>query len=50
MKYPIFRAVVIGGTMGAFIAAQLANAGSPVSLLDIVPGKLLTGRAKRFGN
>jgi 3-hydroxyacyl-CoA dehydrogenase len=38
MKYHIHRAVVIGsGTMGAAIAAHLANAGIPVTLLDIVP-------------
>ena len=38
MKYHIHRAVVIGsGTMGAAIAAHLANAGVPVTLLDIVP-------------
>ena len=37
-KYHIHRAVVIGsGTMGAAIAAHLANAGVPVTLLDIVP-------------
>ncbi len=42
MKYQIFRAVVIGsGTMGAALAAHLANAGLSVTLLDIVPGKLL---------
>ena len=41
MKYQIHRAVVIGaGTMGASIAAHLANAGLPVTLLDIVPNKL----------
>ncbi len=41
MKYQIHRAVVIGGgTMGAGIAAHLANAGLPVTLLDIVPNKL----------
>jgi 3-hydroxyacyl-CoA dehydrogenase len=41
MKYQIHRAVVIGaGTMGASIAAHLANAGVPVTLLDIVPDKL----------
>ncbi len=41
MKYKIHRAVVIGaGTMGAGIAAHLANAGVPVTLLDIVPNKL----------
>jgi 3-hydroxyacyl-CoA dehydrogenase len=38
MKYNIHRAVVIGsGTMGAAIAAHLANIGIPVTLLDIVP-------------
>ena len=38
MKYHIHKAVVIGsGTMGAAIAAHLANAGVPVRLLDIVP-------------
>jgi 3-hydroxyacyl-CoA dehydrogenase len=38
MKYHIHKAVVIGsGTMGAAIAAHLANAGLPVTLLDIVP-------------
>ena len=37
-KYQIYKAVVIGaGTMGASIAAHLANAGVPVVLLDIVP-------------
>lgn len=37
-KYQIHNAVVIGaGTMGAAIAAHLANAGVPVTLLDIVP-------------
>ncbi len=41
MKYKIHRAVVIGaGTMGAAIAAHLANAGIPVTLLDIVPNRL----------
>lgn len=41
MKYKIHRTVVIGsGTMGAAIAAHLANAGVPVTLLDIVPDKL----------
>jgi 3-hydroxyacyl-CoA dehydrogenase len=41
MKYKIHRAVVIGaGTMGAGIAAHLANAGVPVTLLDIIPNKL----------
>lgn len=38
MKYYIHKAVVIGsGTMGATIAAHLANIGVPVTLLDIVP-------------
>ena len=38
MNYQIHKAVVIGsGTMGAAIAAHLANAGVPVTLLDIVP-------------
>lgn len=37
MKYKIHKAVVIGsGTMGAAIAAHLANIGVPVTLLDIV--------------
>jgi 3-hydroxyacyl-CoA dehydrogenase len=36
MTYKIHRATVIGaGTMGAAIAAHLANAGVPVTLLDI---------------
>ena len=36
MKYQIHKAVVSGaGTMGAAIAAHLANAGVPVTLLDI---------------
>ncbi len=38
MKYVIQKAVVVGaGTMGAAIAAHLANAGVQVTLLDIVP-------------
>jgi len=42
MAYKIHKAVVIGaGTMGAAIAAHLANAGLPVTLLDIIPDKLL---------
>jgi len=41
MKYKIAKAVVVGaGTMGAAIAAHLANAGVPVTLLDIIPDKL----------
>lgn len=40
MKYRINHAVVIGaGTMGASIAAHLANAGVTVTLLDIVPSQ-----------
>jgi 3-hydroxyacyl-CoA dehydrogenase len=38
MTFHIYNAVVIGsGTMGSAIAAHLANAGVPVTLLDIVP-------------
>src|SRR5574341_1688382 len=38
MNYKVHKAVVIGaGTMGAALAAHLANAGVPVTLLDIVP-------------
>src|SRR5512135_2359256 len=38
MKNHIYKAVVVGsGTMGAAIAAHLANAGVPVTLLDILP-------------
>ncbi|MCT2399004.1 3-hydroxyacyl-CoA dehydrogenase/enoyl-CoA hydratase family protein [Novosphingobium mangrovi (ex Huang et al. 2023)] len=38
MSQPIKKVCVIGaGTMGAGIAAQVANAGVPVVLLDIVP-------------
>jgi 3-hydroxyacyl-CoA dehydrogenase len=41
MKYAIHKAVVIGsGTMGAAIAAHLANAGIQVTLLDIIPFEL----------
>ncbi|MBC8330841.1 MAG: enoyl-CoA hydratase/isomerase family protein [Anaerolineae bacterium] len=41
MTYKVNRAVVIGsGTMGAALAAHLANAGVPVTLLDIVPREL----------
>jgi 3-hydroxyacyl-CoA dehydrogenase len=48
MKYQIYSAVVIGaGTMGAGIAAHLANAGVPVTLLDIVPKKLTSDEEKR---
>jgi 3-hydroxyacyl-CoA dehydrogenase len=48
MKYKFHRAVVIGsGTMGAAVAAHLANAGVPVTLLDIVPNKLLPEEEQR---
>jgi 3-hydroxyacyl-CoA dehydrogenase len=41
MKYEIHKVVVIGaGTMGGGIAAHLANAGVPSTLLDIVPNEL----------
>jgi len=41
MSYRINKAVVIGaGTMGAAIAAHLANAGVAATLLDIVPREL----------
>src|ERR1700723_4420989 len=41
MRRPIERAAVLGaGTMGARIAAHLANAGIPCYLLDIVPTSL----------
>jgi 3-hydroxyacyl-CoA dehydrogenase len=48
MKYKINTAVVIGsGTMGAAIAAHLANAGVSVSLLDITPNKLTAGEEQK---
>ncbi len=48
MKYQIHQAVVIGsGTMGAALAAHLANAGVPVKLLDIVPDKLTSEEESR---
>ncbi len=38
MTYKVNHAVIIGaGTMGAALAAHLANAGVLVTLLDIVP-------------
>ncbi len=41
MSHPIERVAVIGaGTMGAAIAAHVANAGLPVLLLDIAPREL----------
>jgi len=48
MTYKIHRAVVIGaGTMGAAIAAHLANTGVPVTLLDIVPNRLTPAEEKK---
>ncbi len=48
MKYKVHQAVVIGaGTMGAAIAAHLANAGVPVTLLDIVPKDAGSDKAAR---
>src|SRR5438132_7938684 len=44
----IEKAAVLGaGTMGAQIAAHLANAGIPTLLLDIVPRELNAEEAKR---
>ena len=49
MKHRIEKAAVLGaGTMGARIAAHLANAGIPCFLLDIVP-KELNAEEKRKG-
>ena len=48
MTYKIHKAVVIGaGTMGAALAAHLANAGVPVTLLDIVPRQLTPQEEKK---
>ena len=48
MKDRFNRAVVIGsGTMGAALAAHLANLGVPVTLLDIVPNKLTSKEEKK---
>jgi 3-hydroxyacyl-CoA dehydrogenase len=48
MKYKFHHAVVIGsGTMGAALAAHLANAGVPVTLLDIIPDKLLPAEEQK---
>jgi 3-hydroxyacyl-CoA dehydrogenase len=47
-SYSIHRAAVIGaGTMGAAIAAHLANAGIPVVLLDALPDTLTPDEEKR---
>ena len=48
MKYQVNKAVVVGaGTMGAALAAHLANAGVPTTLLDIVPFKLTEAEDKK---
>ncbi|MGB0387214.1 MAG: 3-hydroxyacyl-CoA dehydrogenase/enoyl-CoA hydratase family protein [Ardenticatenaceae bacterium] len=48
MAYNIRRVVVIGsGTMGGGIAAHVANAGIPVTLLDIVPRDLAAAKGNR---
>ena len=48
MSYKIQKVGVIGaGTMGAAIAAHVANAGYPVVLLDIVPFKLSPEQEKK---
>src|ERR1700731_1120316 len=49
MRHSIDRVAVLGaGTMGAQIAAHLANAGIPCYLLDIVPTEL-NAEEKRKG-
>ncbi|MGH9602507.1 MAG: 3-hydroxyacyl-CoA dehydrogenase NAD-binding domain-containing protein [Terriglobales bacterium] len=51
MAKHISKVVVLGaGTMGARIAAHLANAGIPCSLLDIVPGDAPTGSPQEARN
>ncbi len=48
MEHSIKRVGVIGaGTMGAAIAAHVANAGLPVLLLDIAPGELSPAEEKK---
>ena len=50
-KYQIHKAVVIGsGTMGAALAAHLANAGVPVTLLDILPSDASSAEDKAARN
>jgi 3-hydroxyacyl-CoA dehydrogenase len=47
-RYDVKRAAVLGaGTMGAGIAAHLANAGIPVLLLDIAPSELTPDEEKK---
>src|ERR1700683_2126527 len=48
MMLGIQEAAVLGaGTMGARIAAHLANAGVPCFLLDVAPREVLPAEAKR---
>jgi 3-hydroxyacyl-CoA dehydrogenase len=48
MKHRIEKAAVLGaGTMGARIAAHLANAGIPCFLLDIAPKELNEGQKRK---
>jgi 3-hydroxyacyl-CoA dehydrogenase len=48
MSFNIKKAVVVGaGVMGASIAAHIAGAGIPVSLLDIVPNALTDEEKKK---
>ena len=48
MSYSIRRVAVIGaGTMGAAIAAHLANVGIPSYLLDIVPREVTPGEKEK---
>jgi 3-hydroxyacyl-CoA dehydrogenase len=48
MSHSIQKVAVIGaGTMGAAIAAHVANAGLPVTLLDIVPDRLTPEEEKK---
>ncbi|HBY95944.1 MAG: 3-hydroxyacyl-CoA dehydrogenase NAD-binding domain-containing protein [Ardenticatenaceae bacterium] len=48
MTRPIRRVAVLGaGTMGAGIAAHVANAGVPVYLLDVVPRELTAAERQR---
>jgi len=51
MTYKVHKAVVIGaGTMGAALAAHLANSGVPVTLLDIVPKDVPIEAGKKARN
>src|SRR4026209_1474354 len=47
-KFDVKKAAVLGaGTMGAGIAAHLANAGIPTLLLDIAPNELTPDEEKK---